>query len=366
MSGGGLSSTGYLVARDEQAVTPALAGYRVTKVLVDEGAHVEAGQPLCLLDDSLLRAQIDQQTALVSQQTLLTQQAEDEARRSQEVQGKGVLSEEAIQARAFKAQSSAAATRALQAQLDELKLRDADMVVRAPVAGLVLTRNVRAGDVSGSGAAPMFVLARDGVIEMLAQVPDNDLSNLHTGDDATVVLADGDRIAGQVRMISPRIDQQTSLGNVRIRLNVDKDKSPAPRAMTLRLDLPDRIDLDASTAVRADAVITSRLPISAQSQAPDLRVGALATAMFSGLSSASATIPESAIRYDSDGASVMVVGPDNKVHSTPIKTGLRSNGFVELVDGPPVGTTIVQSAAALLTDGEKVSPLAAGKATEKP
>jgi HlyD family secretion protein len=366
MSGGGLSSTGYLVARDEQAVTPALAGYRVTKVLVEEGARVVAGQALCLLDDSLLRAQIDQQTALVSQQNLLAQQAQDEARRSEGVQGKGILSEEAIQARAFKAQSMAAATRALQAQLEELKLRDADMVVRAPVAGLVLTRNVRAGDVSGSSASPMFILARDGVIEMLAQVPDNDLSNLHAGDDATVVLANGDRISGQVRTISPRIDQQTSLGNVRIRLNVDKDNSSAPSAMTLRLDLPDRIDLGASTPVRADAVIASRLPLSDESQTLDLRVGALATAMFSGLSSPSAAIPESAIRYDSDGASVMVVGPDAKVHSTPIKTGLRSNGYVELVDGPPVGTTIVQSAAALLTDGEKVRPLASGKTTEKP
>ncbi|HEY8003025.1 MAG TPA: efflux RND transporter periplasmic adaptor subunit, partial [Phenylobacterium sp.] len=66
--------------------------------------------------------------------------------------------------------------------------------------------------------------------------------------------------------------------------------------------------------------------------------------------------PETAVRYDADGASVMVVGPDNRVKKAPVTTGQRGGGLVQLIKGPPAGTRIVLNAAAFLLDGDLVKP----------
>jgi HlyD family secretion protein len=67
-------------------------------------------------------------------------------------------------------------------------------------------------------------------------------------------------------------------------------------------------------------------------------------------------VPESAIRYDADGASLMVVGADNRVHRVLIEAGVRGSGLVQLVKGPPQGVRVVANSASLLLDGDLVRP----------
>jgi len=70
-------------------------------------------------------------------------------------------------------------------------------------------------------------------------------------------------------------------------------------------------------------------------------------------------VPETAIRYDADGASVMVVQPDNRVKRMAVTTGARGGGWVELVRGPAAGARVVQNAAAFLLDNDLVRPTTA-------
>jgi HlyD family secretion protein len=55
----------------------------------------------------------------------------------------------------------------------------------------------------------------------------------------------------------------------------------------------------------------------------------------------------------------MVLQSDNRVRKTPIKTGAHSDGFVQLVSGPPVGAEVLLGAAAFVVDGEAVQPVRA-------
>ena len=68
-------------------------------------------------------------------------------------------------------------------------------------------------------------------------------------------------------------------------------------------------------------------------------------------------MPEIAIRYDADGASVMVLGSDNRVSQVPIKTGRRSGGYVELLQGPPAGSRVLLGAASFVLPGDVVKPV---------
>ena len=295
---GGLSASGLLVSREEAAVGSDLAGYRIDKVYFEQGAWVKQGQPLIQLDDSLLRAQIAQQEAT-------TQQAENEAKRVAGSDIQGVISAEQIDTRRLTAKAQEAA-------LDQLKTREAHMTIRAPVSGIILERNVRPGDISSAGGAtPMFRMVRDGLVELNAEVAEDDMARLHIGDAAAVTLPDGAVIQGKVRLIDPQVDSQTKLGHVRV-------------AMPVR---------------------------------SDLRPGGFGRATFTGVSTAASAVPETAVRYDADGASVAVVGSDNKVRVQSVKTGSRSGGYVELLQGPPSGSWVLLRAASFVLPGDLVKPL---------
>jgi HlyD family secretion protein len=290
-----------------------LSGYKVEKVYVDQGDWVKAGQPLAQLDDTLLRSQIAEQQAVVTQQNLAAERAESQARNVEGLDNKGVLSQEDIDTRRFAAKTARAAAVAAQAQLDDLKTRQSRMTLRAPVSGPVLARYVRPGDLpSGASAGqPLFRLARDGLMEIDAEVPESDLSKLKPGQQAEVTLPDGAKVSGTVRLISPEVDQTTKLGRARILLPVR----------------------------------------------PDLRPGGYAYARLPGVKTNGLVAPDRAVSYDADGAAVYVVDPSNRVHRVPVRTGQRSGGFVELLQGPPAGSRVLVTGSSFVLDGDKVAPV---------
>ena len=295
---GGLTASGVLLSREEAAVNSDLTGYRVAKVYVEQGAWVKQGQPLAQLDDSLLRAQIDQAAAQA-------EQADAQAKRVSGLDNQGVLSAEQLETRRITARIQDAA-------LAELNTREQHMTITAPVGGLVLERNVRPGDIaSAGGGTPMFRMVRDGLVELNAEVDEASFGTIRIGDPVKVTLPDSSQVDGSVRLIDPQVDPQTKLGHVRIRLPVRSD----------------------------------------------LRPGGFGRATFQGSSTAARTVPEIAIRYDADGASVMVIGANDRVSQVPVKTGRRSGGYVELMDGPPAGARVLLGAASFVLPGDAVKPV---------
>lgn len=289
---GGLTASGVLIPREEAAVSSELPGYEVSKVYVDVQAWVKKGQPLVQLDDTLLRAQIAQQQATTSQ-------ALDAAKRVADLDGAGVLSGEDISQRRFQAQAAVAA-------LNNLKVRASRLTIRAPVSGLVMERTVRPGDISSS--AVMFRIIREGLVEVEAQVPEADLGKIKPGEPAQAVLPDGSTVSGKVRLVSPAVDPATKLGKVRISLPVRSD----------------------------------------------LRPGGFARAVFDGSSQAVMAVPEAAVRYSADGPMVTTVDSTSHAHQVPVRTGQHANGWVELIQGPSVGTSVLLSGAAFVLEGDLV------------
>lgn len=310
---GGLTSSGVLVAREEAAVGAELAGYRVSRVLADVGDRVSAGEPLVVLDDALIRAQMDQANANLQQQRVAAQQAQREAERVRGLDSEGVLAREAVEQRRFSAESATAGVAASQAQVAELRTRQQRLTVRAPVSGLVLERNIRPGDISGAGGQPYFRIARGGLMELDAEVSEAVLPQIKPGDRARVTLPSGETVDGAVRVVSPVVDPQTRLGRVRVLLN----------------------------------------------PGPGQRPGGFGRAEFTQVRQSAPAVPETAVRFDADGASLMVVGAGNKVNRVPVRTGRRANGYVELVEGPPPGSQVLLGGAAFVLEGDVVRPLAA-------
>lgn len=303
---GALSASGTLLPREEAAVMPEVTGYRVARVMADVGDYVRAGQVLVQLDPALLEAQIAASQAQAAQ-------ANDQAKRVADLDGQGVLSQEQIAQRRFQAQVANANLRSLQTQRRKL-------AVTAPVSGLILEKTVRPGDLSAGGSTPWFRMARDGQVELAAELGESDLARVRVGQTATVTLPGGQTAQGRIRLISPQIDAQTKLGVVRILLPVRSD----------------------------------------------IRAGGFARAVFADAMGQALAVPESAVRYDADGASVMTVLANNRVKRVGIQTGPRGGSYVQLVRGPPAGTRVVQNAAAFLLDNDLVRPTEGAAAASAP
>ncbi|WP_163233027.1 efflux RND transporter periplasmic adaptor subunit [Caulobacter rhizosphaerae] len=296
--GGGVEASGQLVSREEAAVGSELSGYRVARLYADEGDWVRAGQPLAQLDATLLRAQVDQQAAL-------TAQAQAEAKRVAGLDGQGVLSQEQIETRRYQAKAQEAA-------LNELRTRVSRMTITAPVSGRILQRGVQPGQIAGGGTTPWFTIARDGLVELDAEVNEADLAGVRAGQPVQVSLPGGQSVSGVVRLVSPRVDSNSRLGRVRVRLPVR----------------------------------------------PDLRPGGFGRATFGASGTSVTAIPESAIRYEADGLYVMTVDSANRAHQTPVKIGQKGGGWAQVVQGPQAGTRIVLGGASFVTDGDLIRPAA--------
>ena len=212
--------------------------------------------------------------------------------------------------RRLAARSAGANVEAAQAQLNDLLTREGMMTVRAPVGGLVLERTVRPGDIAAPTAI-MYRIAENDVVELNAEVAEGDLAGIRPGDHAAVTLPDNSTVDGVVRVVSPEVDATTKLGHVRITLPVR----------------------------------------------PDLRSGGYGRASFTGSGRNVTAVPESAIRFDADGASVLVLGSNDRVRRVAVKTGARAHGLVELLSGPAVGDMVLLGGGAFVLDGDLVRPI---------
>lgn len=304
-------ATGRLVVREEAAVGSELPGYRVAAVYVDEGDWVKQGQAMAKLDDALLQAQIAQAEATLATQKANVDFKSSQLARAESLEQEGAFSKELLEQRRMEAASAKAALGTAEAQVNEMKVRQARMTLRAPVSGMVLQRAIRPGDISGGATTPYFRISRDGLIELDAELPDAKLALIKEGSPASVTLTTGETIEGKVRFVSPRVDANTSLGRARIQLPFDKA----------------------------------------------LRPGSFAEARFGSSASGVVSVPAGAIRYEAGGPSIMLVSDDNKVKQVPVKLGERSGDYVQLIQGPPAGSRVLAVGSSFTLDGDTIKPV---------
>lgn len=321
-----ITASGELTVRDEIAIASDLEGQKIARLLVDEGDWVEAGQPIAVLDGTLLSAQAT--TLAASLQRAQAELAAEEARAAQAVRerdrveglsAEGVVAAELVEQRTVAARvgvhdrAAAAADVALaRAQIGETSTRRARLTLRAPAGGLVLARTARVGDVVGSASGPLFRIARGGLIELSAEVAERDLARIGSGTPATVSLPNGEMLSGEVRLVSPLVDRDTRMGRVRLALPVD----------------------------------------------PDLRPGGFGRATFDLPAAPMAAVPDRAILQGVNSAAILVVDGGDIVRRVPVKVVQRSGGWSGIESPEPLeGRRVILSGGAFAAAGDRVTPV---------
>jgi HlyD family secretion protein len=306
-----VTGTGSLAARREMPIGVAGEGGEVTRVLVEPGSWVGQGQVLATVDRSVQAQTAESLEAQVRVARADARIAQSELDRSQQLLGRGFVSKADIDRKTATRDSAQARVRVAEAQLAETRARNRRLDIRAPAAGLVLTRSVEPGQIISSGSGTLFRMAMGGQMEMRAQLSETDMARMTVGVPAEVTPVGSTKtFRGEVWQVSPVIDPQSRQGIVRIALSYD----------------------------------------------PALRPGGFATARIVSGARAAPLLPESAVLSDAQGNYVYVLDAQNQVQRRAVKVGEVSDAGVAIADGLNGTERVVVSAGAFLNPGQKIKP----------
>ena len=306
-----VTASGPLAAKRDQPIGIAGSGGRVIRVLVDAGNWVRAGQVLAVVDRSVQAEQAAQLAAQVDAARANAALAQANYERAIALQGRGFVSKAEIDSKKATRDAANAQVRVAQAQLGATRAEIGRLNVVAPVAGLVLARNVEVGQIVGSGSGPLFRLAEGGQMEMQAQLAQQDLSLVHVGMPAQITPVGSDRsFSGTVWQVAPAIDPQSRLGSVRIAVPYD----------------------------------------------PVIRPGGYAEARISSGTTLAPLLPQSAVLSDDRGNYVYIINAKNVVERRDIKIGTVNDSGVTIAQGISGNEAVVLSAGPFLNPGQKVNP----------
>ncbi|QXQ04930.1 efflux RND transporter periplasmic adaptor subunit [Sphingosinicellaceae bacterium] len=307
--------TGSIAARRDMPVGVQGEGGMVTQVLVDAGQFVKAGQTLARIDRNVQVQQANAMAAGIGSARADAAIAQSELDRAGKLVDKGFISKADIDRKTATRDAANAKVKVAQAQYGEMQARLGRLNIRAPSAGLVLARNVEAGQVVSSGSSlPLFRIAEGGVLEMRAQVAEQDLARLKTGLPAQVRPVGGAQsYSGRIWLVEPVVDPLSRQGIARIAL----------------------------------------------AYSPGLRVGAFANATVAAGEATQPVLPQSAVMVDEKGSYVFLVASDGKIVRRPVTVGAVNAGGLSIASGLNGTERIVLSAGAFLSPGEKVKPVTA-------
>lgn len=338
---------------------------RIARIPVDEGQTVKAGDVLIALDDRDERAALAQARAAVDQADARLRQmkevglpsareglvqaeanlrlARQQYERNEELRRKGFISAAALddsRRNLDVATSQLSAARVLvasnlpsgsdyavarsafaqaQATLASAEVKLAQTVIRAPVDGVLIAREVEAGDVVQPGRE-LMVLAPTGETQIDVRIDEKNLAQLAIGQRA-LASADAfpaDRFTAVLFYINPGIDSLR--GSVEMKLRV-----PDPPAY-LRQDMT--VSVDVEVARRAGALV----------------------------------VPSDCV-FDAGGRQPWVlVASGRRAVQRPVTLGLRGEGSVEIVAGISDGERLVPASSGV-TPGQRIRVAAAAAAS---
>jgi HlyD family secretion protein len=338
-------ASGLVAAVEEVQVAPLVEGQPLDALLVDVGDLVAEGQVLAVLSKTSLDLQKTEGVASLAAaragiaqseaQLIEAEAAAAEARRVADRTAKLREQGTAPQAQADTANANAisaaarvtvatqglAAARAqlalAEARLENIDLQLTRTEVKAPVAGRIIARNAKLGAIATAAGLPMFVLVRDGALELRADIAETDVLRLVAGQEASLrAVGVSEAFTGRVRLIEPTIDPVTRLGRARI-------------------EIDDEAALKSGMFVEAEILAASREGLA---------------------------VPLTALGTTDGQPSVLRV-VDGKVEQVIVATGIRDGGYVEIVEGLAEGDLVVAKAGAFVRPGDVINPVPATAGT---
>ncbi len=296
-----LSLVGTLAANEMVELKSEIEGV-IQTINFDEGLHVEKGQLLIQLDDTKLAA------------GLAESEADFKLSKANYDRSVQLFKDKTISQQEFDQVSARFEQQKATIELKRRQLRDTRIV--APFAGVTGPRNISAGQVIDKNSTSLGWLVDLNPVKAEVNVPERFLGQLQIGQNIEVKIAafPGRTFKGTVYFIAPQVDPATRTALVKARLpNPDLVLRPGMFA-----------NLDLALQIREKAVV----------------------------------IPEAAVMFSADRASIFVVDGESNAQIRPVNVGVRLAGIVEITKGLQGGEKVIVEGLQKVRPGGKVKAIA--------
>ena len=289
---------------------------RVLEMAVDEGARVQAGQTLAVLDTQTLALQAAQARAQIEAQRQSLRKLES-----------GTRPQEVAQAQSRVA--AARATLAHEGAAGESGAR-ASQPVLSPVSGVVLRRSLQSATPVAAGQSLMEV-GDTAQLEIEAEVLSTDAVRLAPGMAARVLRWGGEgALQARVTRVEPGgFTKVSALGVQEQRTRVILELT-SPRADWAALGDAWRVETEFITRQEENAV---QVPASALFRTAATEGGAGST-----------------------GGWALYVVENGRARLTPVRIGLRSDAAAQILEGAAPGQTVILQPDDRIRDGVRIQP----------
>jgi len=284
------------ISSDFDAPVAARVGGEIVELVVEEGEFVEKGQLLARLDGDRLRLE------MLSARANL-EQARKEYKRNMDLAERGLISASMYEGLKYDLD-------ALQANFELRQLNYDYSGIRAPIAGVVSSRDVKLGQNLGVNDVA-FRITDTAVLQAHLQIPQSELYKFEAGHTATVEVASmpGSEFPAIIERISPTIDIRN--GTFRATARIDNESGDLAPGMFARFTI--------AYEVHENALV----------------------------------VPAAAVIEEDEQATVYVVA-DGMVSLREVDVGIQSGGVVEILSGLADDETVVVVGHTGLRDGSKV------------
>src|SRR5258707_10713265 len=281
---------GQTQAYTEAPIFAQTTGY-LKKWYFDIGSKVKAGDVLAEIDTPQVDQELSQAKATLNQAQAALDLSKANYVRAQDLLKRRVIAQQDFDTSESDYRSKDATVSADAAAVSQLQALEDFKVVRAPFAGVVTARNTDIGQIvtSGSGRA-LFTLAQISPLRIYVNVPETMAGYVQEGGPATINFPGfpGQKFSGKVVRTAGAID-------------------PNSRTLLTEIDVANE---------SGQLFPGAYSPVHLETEGPK-----------------SLLVPSSSLLFRSEGASLGVVGPDNRVHIKKIKIGRDLGGELEIVSG---------------------------------
>jgi RND family efflux transporter MFP subunit len=283
-------------------------GY-LKKWYFDIGAKVRAGDVLAEIDTPQVDQDLNQAKANLRQAQAALDLSLVTYKRDQDLLDRKVIAQQDFDTASSDLHSKQATVNANAAAVSRLQALEDFKIVKAPFDGIVTRRNTDIGQIVNSGSGtPLFDVAQVSPLRIYVNVPEAMAGYVRVGGPANVTFNEfpGQKFSGQVVRTAQAID-------------------PASRTLLTEVDVAN----DSGQLFPG-----AYSPVHLETEGP-----------------ASLLVPSSSLLFRSEGASLGIIGPDNRVHIKKIKIGRDLGGRLEIVNGISPTDRIVVNPADSLADG---------------
>lgn len=239
-----VSASGIVKPIDRVQIKSKASGL-IEELPVEEGDYVKKGALICRLDQTDVKAEVDQAQADVDIAEAELKQAQNTYNRREQLFLKKLISKEEFdQTDLLLAQARGKMLRARTA-LDQANTRLSETIVKAPIDGVILQKYVEAGQIisSGisnvSGGTPIADVADMRLVEVEAGVDEIDVGKVKVGQSAAVIAEayPQTRFSGEIIRIAPEANVVQNVTRFNVVIEVENTKGLLKSGMNATVEV---------------------------------------------------------------------------------------------------------------------------------